>query len=75
MILKTQSSWQLWAKYAKIIEKNNSTKPEETKVINNEGQTFVMQSIYWDKANQRMYTKDTVFITDKDGSNSLRQME
>lgn len=38
------------------------------KVINNEGQTFVMESIYWDKANRKMYTKDTVFITDKDGS-------
>ena len=34
-----------------------------------------MQSIYWDKTKQRMYTKDTVFITDKDGSIFVWQME
>ena len=32
------------------------------------GQTFKMQSIYWDKKNKKMYTKDTVFITDKEGN-------
>lgn len=60
---------KLWAKYAKIIEKKQFYEAKgNVKVINNEGQTFVMQSIYWDKANRKMYTKDTVFITDKDGS-------
>ena len=60
---------KLWAKYAKIIEKKQFYEAKgHVKVINNEGQTFVMESIYWDKANRKMYTKDTVFITDKDGS-------
>ena len=60
---------KLWAKYAKIIEKKQFYEAKgHVKVINNEGQTFVMESIYWDKANRKMYTKDTVFITDQDGS-------
>lgn len=40
----------------------------DVKIINPEGQTFKMQSIYWDKKNKKMYTKDTVFITDKEGN-------
>lgn len=60
---------KLWAKYAKIIEKKQFYEAKgRVKVINSEGQTFVMESIFWDKKKQRMYTKDTVFITDKDGS-------
>ncbi len=60
---------KLWAKYAKIIEKKQFYEAKgNVKVINNEGQTFVMESIYWDKKNQKMYTKDTVFISDKDGN-------
>lgn len=63
---------RLWSKYAKIIEKKQFYEARgNVKVINNEGQTFVMQSIFWDKANQKMYTRDTVFITDKDGSTSV----
>ena len=60
---------KLWAKYAKIIEKKQFYEAKgNVKVINNEGQTFVMESIYWDKKNQKMYTKDTVFISVKDGN-------
>ncbi|MDY3338752.1 LPS export ABC transporter periplasmic protein LptC [Riemerella anatipestifer] len=60
---------KLWANYAKIIQKKDFYEAKgNVKVINNEGQTFVMQSIYWDKKNNKMYTKDTVFITDKDGN-------
>ena len=60
---------KLWAKYAKIIEKKQFYEAKgNVKVINNEGQTFVMESIYWDKKNQKMYTKDTVFISDKNGN-------
>lgn len=66
---KPKTPGKLWAKYAKIIEKKQFYEAKgHVKVINNEGQTFVMESIYWDKKNKRMYTKDTVFITDKDGS-------
>ncbi len=66
---KPKTPGKLWAKYAKMIDKKQFYEARgNVKVINNEGQTFAMQSIYWDKAKQRMYTKDTVFITDKDGS-------
>ena len=60
---------KLTAKYAKFIEKKDFYEAKgDVKVINNEGLTFVMQSIYWDKKNKRMYTKDTVFISDKEGN-------
>lgn len=60
---------KLWAKYAKIIEKKQFYEAKgNVKVINNQGQTFVMETIFWDKKNQKMYTKDTVFISDKDGN-------
>jgi hypothetical protein len=29
---------------------------------------FVMETINWDKRNKKMYTKDTVFVSDKDGN-------
>ncbi|AQX06125.1 LPS export ABC transporter periplasmic protein LptC [Elizabethkingia meningoseptica] len=60
---------KLWAKYAKMIEKNDFYMAKgDVKIINPEGQTFKMQSIYWDKKNKKMYTRDTVYITDKDGN-------
>lgn len=66
---KPKQPGKLWAKYAKIIEKKQFYEAKgHVKVINNEGQTFVMETIFWDKKNKKMYTKDTVFITDKDGS-------
>lgn len=60
---------KLWADYAKFIAKKDFYEAKgNVKVINNEGQTFVMQTIYWDRKTRRMYTQDTVFISDKDGS-------
>lgn len=59
----------LKAKYAKFIEKKDFYMAKgDVKVVNVDGQTFVMQSIYWDKKNKRMFTKDTVFISDKEGN-------
>ena len=53
----------------KFIEKKDFYEAKgNVKVVNHEGQTFVMVSIYWDKKNQKMYTKDTVFISDKEGN-------
>lgn len=66
---KPKTPGKLWADYAKIIEKKEFYEAKgHVKVINNEGRTFVMQSIYWDKKNRKMYTQDTVFITDKEGN-------
>lgn len=59
----------LTAKYAKFIEKKDFYEAKGgVKVVNSDGRTFVMKSIYWDKKNRQMYTKDTVFISDKDGN-------
>ena len=59
----------LKAKYAKFIEKKEFYEAKgNVKVVNHEGQTFVMESIYWDKKNRQMHTKDTVFISDKEGN-------
>jgi hypothetical protein len=27
-----------------------------------------MESVYWDQAKREIYTKDTVYVTDKDGN-------
>ena len=59
----------LKANYAKFIEKKEYYEAKGgVKVTNSEGQTFVMKSIYWDKKNRKMYTKDSVFISGKDGN-------
>lgn len=66
---KPKTPGKLWANYAKMIEKKDFYFAKgDVKIINPEGQTFKMQSIYWDKKNKKMYTKDTVFITDKEGN-------
>ena len=38
------------------------------RITTNEGQIFAMQTIFWDQVKKEMYTSDTVFVTDKDGS-------
>lgn len=59
----------LKANYAKFIEKKDFYEAKgNVRVVNSEGQTFSMQSIYWDKKNRKMYTNDTVFISDKEGN-------
>jgi len=60
---------KLWANYAKMIEKKEFYEAKgDVKIINPEGQTFKMQTLYWDKKKGRMHTKDTVYITDKEGN-------
>jgi len=60
---------KMWADYAKMIEKTGFYEAKgNVKIINPEGQTFKMQSLYWDKKEGRMHTKDTVYITDKEGN-------
>lgn len=60
---------KLWANYAKMIEEKGFYEAKgDVKIINPEGQTFKMQSLYWDKNSKQIYTKDTVFITDTEGN-------
>lgn len=60
---------KIWAKYAKNnIKKDFYFAKGRVKIITTEGQTFVTETINWDKRKQTMYTKDTVFVSDKDGN-------
>ncbi|RZJ38621.1 MAG: LPS export ABC transporter periplasmic protein LptC [Chryseobacterium sp.] len=60
---------KIWAKYAKNnIKKDYYFAKGRVKIITTEGQTFVTETINWDKRNNKMYTKDTVFVSDKDGN-------
>lgn len=60
---------KIWAKYAKNdIKKDFYFAKGRVKIITTEGQTFVTETINWDKKKQKMYTKDTVFVSDKDGN-------
>lgn len=57
------------AKFAKINEKRKFYEARgNVRITTNEGQIFAMQSVFWDQVKKQIYTKDTVFVTDKDGS-------
>lgn len=57
------------AKYAKFDEKKKFYEAKgNVRIITNENQIFAMQSVYWDQIKKEIYTSDTVFVTDKDGS-------
>lgn len=57
------------AKYAKLDEKKKFYEAKgNVRIITNENQIFAMQSVYWDQIKKEIYTSDTVFVTDKDGS-------
>ncbi len=60
---------KIWSNYAKYNElRDFYIAKGNVKILTNEGQSFAMQSIYWDRRNRKMYTTDTVYVTDKDGS-------
>jgi hypothetical protein len=66
---KSKEPGKIWAKYAKYNEKKDFYFAKgRVKIITTEGQTFVTETINWDKRKQQMYTKDTVFVSDKDGN-------
>lgn len=57
------------ANYAKFNEKKKFYEAKgNVKIISNEKQMFAMQSVYWDQVKKIIYTSDTVYVTDKDGS-------
>lgn len=57
------------AKYAKINELKRFYEAKgNVRITTNEGQIFAMQSIFWDQNTKRIFTSDTVYVTDKDGS-------
>ncbi|GAB0156298.1 hypothetical protein CHRYSEOSP005_15620 [Chryseobacterium sp. Alg-005] len=60
---------KITAKYARIFEYKKFYEAKgDVRITTNEGQRFAMQSIYWDQKKNRIYTKDTVYVTMEDGS-------
>jgi len=60
---------KLWANYAKMVEATGFYEAKgDVKIINPEGQTFTMQTLYWNKREKEIFTRDTVFITDTEGN-------
>lgn len=60
---------KIWADYAKYNQlKEFYVAKGHVKILTNEQQTFATNTIYWDRKNKKMFTKDTVYVTDKDGS-------
>jgi LPS export ABC transporter protein LptC len=60
---------RITAKYARIFEYKKFYEAKgDVRIKTNEGQRFAMQSIYWDQRKNRIYTKDTVYVTMEDGS-------
>lgn len=57
------------ADFAKITELKKFYEARgNVKIVSNEGQIFAMQSVFWNQNDRLIYTSDTVFVTDKDGS-------
>ncbi|MGC4128284.1 MAG: LPS export ABC transporter periplasmic protein LptC [Bergeyella sp.] len=66
---KPETPGTIKAKYARINEKKKFYEAKGNVVIRtNEGQIFAMQTVFWDQIKRKIYTTDTVFVTDKDGS-------
>ena len=60
---------RITAKFAKMIELKNFYEARgNVKIVTSEGQMFAMESVFWDQNKREIYTSDTVFVTDKDGS-------
>lgn len=66
---KPKTPGKINAKYAKFNEKKRFYEAKgNVRIVTNENQMFAMQSVFWDQAKREIYTKDTVYVTDKDGS-------
>ena len=60
---------RITAKFAKMTEMKRFYEARgNVKVVTSEGQMFAMQTVFWDQAKKEIYTSDTVYVTDKDGS-------
>lgn len=66
---KPDTPGKIDAKFAKFNEKKKFYEARgNVRIITNENQMFAMQSVFWDQAKRTIYTTDTVYVTDKDGS-------
>ena len=66
---KPDQPGKISANYARFDEKKKFYEAKgNVKIISSEKQMFAMQSVYWDQVKRLIYTSDTVYVTDKDGS-------
>lgn len=66
---KPKQPGKITATYAKFNEKRKMYEARgNVKIVTSENQIFAMQSVKWDQVKRLIYTSDTVFVTDKDGS-------
>jgi len=57
------------AKYAKFYDYKQFYEARgDVRITTNENERFAMQSVFWDQRKKRIYTRDTVYVTMKDGS-------
>lgn len=60
---------KITAKFARFTELKKFYEARgNVRIVTNEGQQFAMQTVFWDQGKREIYTKDTVYVTDKDGS-------
>ncbi len=60
---------KITAKFARFTELKKFYEARgDVRIITNEGQQFAMQTVYWDQGKREIYSNDTVYVTDKDGS-------
>lgn len=63
---------KITAKFARFTELKKFYEARgNVRILTNEGQHFAMQSVFWDQAKREIYTNDTVYVTDKDGSTQI----
>ena len=66
---KPKEPGKIKANFAKFNEKKKFYEAKgNVRITTHENQMFAMQSVFWDQNKRLIYTSDTVYVTDKDGS-------
>ena len=66
---KPKEPGKIKANFAKFNEKKKFYEAKgNVRITTNENQMFAMKSVFWDQNKRLIYTSDTVYVTDKDGS-------
>ncbi len=66
---KPDSPGSIKADFAKFNERKKFYEARgNIRIVSNDKQMFAMQSVFWDQNKKLIYTTDTVYVTDKDGS-------
>ena len=66
---KPKEPGKIKANFAKFNEKKKFYEAKgNVRITTNENQMFAMQSVFWNQNKRLIYTSDTVYVTDKDGS-------